>query len=570
MIGRSDIKRVVLIGLLFFIGLQLWTAWQKEVTNKPAVPMEKTLAAESASETGVPIFSEAVKTTASQSGSNASVPAADSNTNKVTPASRMIDVKTDVLAVQIDPVGGNIIHSQLLAFPEERGSLTPFTLLNDDLATRYLAQSGLTGKEGPDTASQVASYKASQTQYVLSDDQNNLQVELSWIGNNGLQIKKIYSFHRGQYAIDLTYSIQNKRTKPWQGYIYTQLQQKALETSSSFLGLHTFTGAAISTQAKKYQKLSYDDLREESVNIQSKGGWLAIQQHYFINAWVPPQTQINRYYSKADSNGVYTIGAISDAITVLPGQRVEQKAILYTGPESAERLKTIAPHLDLTIDYGIFWVISSALFWLMNKIHGIVNNWGWSIVLLTLLVKAVFYKLSVVSYRSMGKMRNLQPKVQALKERCGDDKQKFSQSIMELYRKEKINPLSGCLPILIQIPVFIGLYWVLIESVELRQAPWILWIQDLSSKDPYFILPLLMGLTMFLQQKLSPPPPDPMQAKMMMLLPIVFTVLFLYFPAGLVLYWVTNNTVSIAQQWYIMRKLDVETKKGSFREIQKK
>ena len=414
----------------------------------------------------------------------------------------------------------------------------------------------------------MAQYKAAKSHYNLADDHNTLTVDLMWKDSKGVSITKSYEFTRGKYAVDVRYTIHNNARKPWQGHLYTQIQQKPAQTGASFLGLHTFTGAATSTTNKKYNKLSYGSLGKKNVDISSKDGWLAFQQHYFLTAWVPPTGQVNHFYSHVN-NGVYTLGAIGPEMTVQPNTVLQQTATLYAGPESAQRLEQVALNLDLTIDYGIFWVISSALFWLMRKIHVLVNNWGWSIVLLTLFVRLVFYKLSVISYRSMGRMRLLQPKIQTLKERYGDDKQKFSQSIMELYRKEKVNPLSGCLPILIQIPVFIGLYWVLIESVELRQAPWIFWIHDLSAKDPFYILPLFMGLTMFLQQKLSPPPPDPMQAKMMMMLPIVFTVLFLYFPAGLVLYWVTNNTISITQQWYIMRKLDLEQQKGSFKSSKK-
>lgn len=562
MMGRNDIKRIILLGALFFIGLQLWAEWQHDQVAKTAA-VQQQVVAKTDQATHVPI----VPTESAQQTTPTAVPVIGNKPVTLTPQHRIVSVTTDVLHVDIDSLGGNIVNAKLREFPKTLHSLTPFTLLNDIPDTLYLAQSGLTGKQGPDTPDKLAQYRTKQTSYILTPEQNTVTVDLEWQAN-GVSITKSYIFTRGKYAVDVRYSINNKSSKPWQGHLYTQLQHKPKKAGSMFLGLHTFTGAAISTEKNRYNKLSYGSLDKHNINVKSKGGWLAFQQHYFLSAWVPPAGQTNQFYSHVNQ-GVYTVGAIGPALTVAPNTTLEQTATLYSGPESAERLEKIAPNLDLTIDYGIFWVISSALFWLMRKIHLLVNNWGWSIVLLTLLVRLVFYKLSVISYRSMGRMRLLQPKIKTLKERCGDDKQKFSKSIMELYRKEKVNPLSGCLPILIQIPVFIGLYWVLIESVELRQAPWILWIHDLSAKDPFYILPLLMGLTMFLQQKLSPPPPDPMQAKMMMMLPVVFTVLFLYFPAGLVLYWVTNNTVSILQQWYIMRKLDLEQKKGSYKSAKK-
>lgn len=560
MMGRNDIVRIVLIAALFFVGMQLWTAWQK---SQSAVQQSASSEAKGAmvSKSGVPVLnvqSQQPESVGKLQEKSSPLPSTASQNESLTPGSRTVEVSTDLLRIKIDKLGGNIVQSQLLQFPEKLNSKQPFTLLNDQPETLYLAQTGLTGKQGPDTASQLALYQSTQTQYQMGPDQNTLQVDLHWAGDNGVRITKSYIFKRGQYAVDVRYAIANQGKAPWQGQLYTQLQHKPQQTKQTLLGLHTFTGAAISSDNKKYEKISYKSLDKHDLNRPIQGGWLAFQQHYFLNAWVNEPDQINHYYSQVSDDKTYTLGAIGPEMSVPPHTVLEKTVRFYTGPESTKQLEGVAPNLDLTIDYGIFWVISSTLFWFLRKIHFIVGNWGWSIVLLTLFVRLVFYKLSVISYRSMGKMRLLQPKIQQLKERYGDDKPKFSQEIMALYRKEKANPLSGCLPMLIQIPVFIGLYWVLIESVELRQAPWILWIHDLAARDPYFILPICMGLTMFLQQKLSPPPPDPMQAKVMMMLPVVFTALFLYFPAGLVLYWVTNNTISITQQWYIMRKLEKE------------
>ena len=568
MMGRNNILRIILIVALFFVGMQLmqqWTAWEKSSESASHVVGAHANNAV-VSKAGVPVLNTQSANQTNAQNKTAVLPNAANAVQQnphLTPDNRTISVSTDLLHVRIDRLGGNIVQSQLLQFPQTLNSTQPFTLLNDNPDTLYLAQTGLTGKQGPDTALQLALYASDKTQYKLSPDQKTLQVDLQWVGSNGVSVTKSYIFKRGQYGIDVRYRIHNQGSAPWQGQLYTQLQHKPQQTKQTLLGLHTFTGAAISSNDKKYEKISYKSLDKHNLNRPIQGGWLAFQQHYFLNAWVNESDQTNHYYSQVSDDNVYTLGAIGPVVVVPPHTVLEKSVRLYTGPESTKALEKVAPNLDLTIDYGIFWVISSTLFWFLHKIHFIVGNWGWSIVLLTLLVRLVFYKLSVISYRSMGKMRLLQPKIQQLKERYGDDKPKFSQEIMALYRKEKANPLSGCLPMLIQIPVFIGLYWVLIESVELRQAPWILWIHDLAARDPYFILPICMGLTMFLQQKLSPPPPDPMQAKVMMMLPVVFTALFLYFPAGLVLYWVTNNTISITQQWYIMRKLEKEHKGGS-------
>jgi YidC/Oxa1 family membrane protein insertase len=295
---------------------------------------------------------------------------------------------------------------------------------------------------------------------------------------------------------------------------------------------------------------------EQNLNVSITGGWAAMLEHYFLSAWVPANTEMFNYYSHVTDGDMYTLGMLSAPLTLQPGATTIVGAKLYTGPEIMDRLKAVAPNLDLTIDYGFLWFISIAIFWLMKQIYQIVGNWGWSIVLVTVIIKLAFYHLSAKSYRSMAAMRKLQPRLQMLKERYGDDKQKLTQTTMELYKAEKINPLGGCLPVLVQIPVFIALYWVLIESVELRQAPFILWIHDLSAKDPYFILPIIMGITMFIQQHLNPPPADPVQAKMMKFLPIFFTFLFINFPAGLVLYWIVNNSISILQQWYITKKVN--------------
>jgi YidC/Oxa1 family membrane protein insertase len=333
---------------------------------------------------------------------------------------------------------------------------------------------------------------------------------------------------------------------------------KPIEDSANKF-IYTYTGGAIYSEEKKYEKIKFDDIAEADLNRDIKGGWLAMLQHYFVSAWVPPAEQVHHYYSKALKTGRFVLGAYSPNKTVSAGEQVNFESRFYAGPKLQHQLEAISKGLELTADYGWLTIIAKPIFWVLEKIHGIVQNWGWSIILLTVLIKLAFYKLSETSYKSMANMKKVAPRLQTLKERYGDDKQRLNQAMMEMYKKEKINPLGGCLPMLVQIPVFISLYWVLLEAVELRQAPWIFWIQDLSIKDPYFVLPLLMGITMFIQQKLNPAPPDPMQAKIMMSLPIVFTVFFAFFPSGLVLYWFVNNLLSILQQWYITKKIEEAT-----------
>ena len=320
--------------------------------------------------------------------------------------------------------------------------------------------------------------------------------------------------------------------------------------------LYTYTGGAIYTQENKYEKISFEKMEENALSLEVKGGWVAMLQHYFIGAWVPPTEQTDHFYTNVLPGQRYVLGAYTPSVNLAAGGSHIFSSGFVAGPKLQHELEAIAPGLELTVDYGWLTVVAKPIFWLLGKIHGVLGNWGWSIIVLTLIIKLLFYKLSETSYKSMANMRKMTPRIQALKDRYGDDKQRLNQAMMEMYKKEKINPLGGCLPIVVQIPVFIALYWVLLESVELRQAPWIFWIKDLSIKDPFYVLPLIMGISMFIQQKLNPAPPDPMQAKIMMSLPFVFTVFFAFFPSGLVLYWVTNNILSITQQWVITRKIE--------------
>jgi len=394
-----------------------------------------------------------------------------------------------------------------------------------------------------------------QTQHRLLEGSNELTVLMEYRRPGyPLRVLKKYTFYRGKYDFDLSYVVDNDGDKPYLGVMYGRIKRAAPESSGSgFFNVQTYTGAAINTKERPYQKITFKDIEAGYPKTQQMGGWAAMIEQYFLSAWIPNQHVQNTYDTQyfSQNKPAYGVQFYAPTLSVPPHGTNVIEAKAYVGPLITEDLENLAPGLDLTVDYGLFWPICKPIFWLLKKMEAFTGNWGFAIILTTLIIKLLFYRFSASSYRSMNKMKSIQPKVQALKERHGDDRQKFGQAIMELYRKEKVNPLGGCLPILIQIPVFIALYYVLLGSVELRQAPFIGWITDLSARDPYYVLPVLMGITMVMQQKMNPAPPDPMQAKMMMLMPIIFTVLFLQFPAGLVLYWVVNNLLSMLQQWFI-------------------
>ena len=553
-----ELRRVFLYGALMAIVFMMWTSWEVDYPSSPK-PSAATdnqqalpggiLGAEQSNNHFVPTISQEV---AQQSSSASVIP----SVSEMIPEQRKITVQTDVLIVTIDTLGGNIIETKLLNYKQNiDDDQNPIVLLNNTSGTRYVAQSGVAAV-GQAQPSEIQ-FSADKQNVTLQPSEDKLEVNLVSQDENGLQVIKTYRFKRDSYLIDLNYQLKNTAAKEWQGSIYNQLVRVEPPSETSWFHIGSYTGAAISDPENKlYEKISFSDIAKRNLNRTIKGGWAAMQQHYFISAWVPNSNQTSRYYSHDNGRGEYTIGYIGPVLQIPTGQQVEQTSRFYVGPALPDKLEEIAPGLDLTVDYGILWFISIFLFWVMKYIHQVVGNWGWSIVIVTLFIKLAFYHLSAKSYRSMANMRRLTPKMQALRERYADDKAKLSQATMDLYRKEKVNPLGGCLPILVQIPVFIALYWVLLESVDLRHAPFILWINDLSSPDPYFILPVLMGLTMFVQQKLNPAPPDPMQAKIMMALPFVFTLLFLTFPAGLVLYWTVNNGLSILQQWYITRSVE--------------
>jgi YidC/Oxa1 family membrane protein insertase len=541
-----DIRRVILYAALGLVVYSLWTTWQIDYPN---TAVQHTV------------------TQANNQGMAPNVPVQPSTTNETMPVEvhseanlekndKTILVKTDVLKLAIDLKQGDIVNAQLIDYPESiEEKDKPFTLLQNTVGEQYVANSNLFTVNGQKIENADGYYTTERDDYQLSEGQKQLIVTLTGKNADGLLITKEFIFQKGSYLIDVRYAITNESSAPWKGYMNTQLLRTSpQEDKSSMFHVGSYTGASYSKPGThRYQKVNFKDMTKSNLDVNADGGWIAMQQHYFLTAWVPPANSKNNFYTRAQ-NGDYTIGAVSQPVNVAPAEKVQVSSRLYLGPEITSVLKSIAPGLDLTVDYGWLWFLSSLLFSLMKAIYSVVGNWGWAIVLVTVLIKLAFYRLSATSYKSMANMRKLQPKLLALRERYGDDKAKISQATMELYRQEKVNPLGGCLPILIQIPVFIALYWVLLESVELRQAPFIFWIKDLAIPDPYHILPVIMGATMLIQQKLNPAPPDPMQAKVMMFLPILFTGLFWNFPAGLVLYWIVNNTLSILQQWYITRK----------------
>ena len=400
------------------------------------------------------------------------------------------------------------------------------------------------------------SFSAAQRHYTMGKGQKTLDVPSTWTGPNGLTITKHYLFTQGKYDVQVRYNIDNQGSTAWQGQMYGQLTRSSQGRFHSMLSSYTtYVGAVVSTQKESYQKVKFKNMTSEPFNADSHGGWAAMVEHYFLGAWVPSSAANNHFYSQVYNNQYYSIGFAGPMIHINPGQSQQVSASLYLGPAIASLLKPIAPHLDLTVDYGFLWMLSKFLFFILNQFYIWFGNWGWSIILLTILINLVFSPLNAASYRSMAKMRRFSPKFQALKERYGDDKVQLNKAMMELYSKEKINPLGGCLPILIQMPIFLAYYYMLIASVELRQAPFMGWITDLSVKDPYHVLPVLMAFTMFLTQLLSPPLPDKTQRWMMRLLPVGMLALFWNFSAGLVLYWVSNNTIRFLQQAYIMFRM---------------
>lgn len=542
---------------LAFTLLWIWMEWNKFQQVKSlavATNVESSVTAD-----GVPIANQPVSP---NNSNNSGVPSATQNTEVPTAKSQMtqaqrIHVKTDVFDIEIDTQGGDIRKVFLLDYAATEDHSQPFQMMGDSGPMMYIAQSGIAMQPNSilPAPNHNSVFQTSQTEHVLTGD--TLVVPLTW-EQDGIRVTKTYTFKRGEYLIGIDYTIENMTDTDWAGSLYSQIKRNTYDPDHNVM-MYTYTGPVLydGHAENKYVKHPFDDLDTQPVlSQQTTGGWAAMIQQYFLAAVIPAQDTQNTFFAKPAGGDNYVVGVVKPLTTIKAGETATLSSDLYIGPIIQSTLKDVAPGLELTVDYGFLTLIATPIFWLLELIYSVIGNWGWSIIVLTIMIKLVFYKLSETSYRSMARMKKFQPKLKQLKENYGDDKVIFQKKMIELYKKEKINPLGGCLPILVQMPVFIALYWVLLYSAEMRQAPWILWITDLSATDPYFILPVLMGISMWVQQKLNPMSMmDEMQQKVMKVLPFIFTIFFIFFPAGLVLYWLVNNILSVAQQWYITRKI---------------
>lgn len=564
-------QRLIFIAILSFLGLLIWQAWEDDHTPiAETTTTEENLIIEKSDNTITDLntsdlVTEDVPQSSNQPNDLPSFSSVSSNeTITKIEQGTFIKVHTDVLEIWISLKGGTIYRADLLEYPVSiQQPDLPFRLLTHNDNKVFIVQTGLRSINDLAAPNHYSLFTSPNTLYELKEDQEKIEIPLHW-QENGISVTKTFVFYKGQYLVDIKHEVKNTTDTIWTGSQYRQIQRTNFKAEASSF-VHTYTGALVYNEEIGYKKVGFNKIKKQGFNETLQGGWVAMIQHYFVAALVPDQNKTNRFYTKlvsSDFNESYVIGLLSASLNIKPGTSETFATQLYVGPKKQQDLKEAAPKLELSVDYGWFSFIAQPLYWILKQIHNVIGNWGFAIIIITILIKLAFYHLSAASYRSMAKMRAVHPRLQALKERYGNDQQRLGQAMMELYRTEKINPLGGCLPVLVQIPVFIGLYWMLIESVELRQAPFILWIQDLSIKDPFFILPLLMGATMFIQQKLNPPPTDPIQEKVLSFLPIIFTFFFAFFPAGLVLYWLVNNVLSIAQQWLITRAVEKEGKKA--------
>lgn len=537
--------RFILFLSLSMVLLMLWQAWQEDYSATTDDTQAQGVALD---------IPNVPKSKSPFPSTNISAPESWSSNASVVDTKNSINVITDRYSINIDKEGGGITRVELLGYPVSLKTPDQPTLLMSDIPPLfYIFQGGLLS-EGVDPTHKVE-FSSERNNYTMRDSDDQLQVPLLWETDDGLKIYKIYQFTRDSYLINIRYQIENQGVDDWIGHAYSQLQRSEPGRTSNLF--YTYTGAVISTPEKRYEKISFGDMEDENIAIDIVDGWLALLQHYFVSALIPSDSESPyHYYTLMPQDNRYVIGMITPQVQIESGATATLEQKLYIGPKVQSRLAEIAPGLELTVDYGILWFLAKPLFWCLEKFHSYTGNWGWSIILVTLMVKLIFFPFSAAGYRSMANMRRVSPRLLTIRDRYKDDRMKLNQAMMKLYKEEKINPLGGCLPILIQLPVFLALYWTLLESVELRQSAFIFWIKDLSTPDPFYVLPLIMGATMLIQQKLNPAPIDPIQQKIMTVLPIAFTIFFAFFPSGLVLYWVVNNVLSILQQWVINRKID--------------
>ncbi len=570
--------RIAILGAMFVVAYLLILAWQKDYGHvEPKVQQEAVAVSKDVS-ADLPNGQTATATT---DVPQANIATTQQTTDATAPVSQqLISVQTDLYHLWINPKGGDIVRIELLNHDKNKDSDDPFVMLESDAKRTYVAQSGLIGLNGPDSSrSGRPVYEFEKTTYSLADakatqDKDGktvkvLTVPMVYKTTDGIEIIKTFTFKEGNYPVVVNHKVINRSAGAWQGQMFGQLKRDNSEdpgkSDQGIFTLGTFLGGAWGTPDEHYNKLKFANFSEEKLSVDAKDAWVAMVQHYFVSAWIPGDIKLTqgegqaftaKLESRKSADDMNIIGFTSPTITVPAGTVAEVDATFYSGPKIQSELKDLAVGLNQTVDYGWLWPIAKLLFLGLQFFHGIVGNWGWSIILLTILVKLILWPLSSKSYRSMAKMRVIAPEMQRMKEEFGEDRMRFSQEMMALYKREQVNPLSGCLPLLLQMPIFLALYWVLMESVELRHAPWLAWIQDLSAMDPWFILPLLMGVTMYVQQSLNPQPADPMQAKVFKFMPIIFTVFMLFFPAGLVLYWICNNSITILQQGLINKSVE--------------
>ena len=560
-----DIPRYALIAASVLLGLMLLGEWTRftaeEQASMPATPIVESFAREDASSlsgTGPTLPDQSPRDDMPSSEDLLQAPPADAFSVTAT-ANSLVTVTTDVLDIVIDLEGGDVVGAAFRDYPKTLDDPSdPFVLLERNAQRTYVAQSGLVGPDGIDQQLR-ALYQTKQATYALNNE-DALDVELRYRdASSAVEVVKRFRFERGSHSILIEHQIRNVADRIVELTPFAQIKRDsspAPSDNNSGMGMRPFLGSALTTTEQRFEKFDFEEMAENPFKADLEGGWVAMLQHYFVSAWVPSATETHRFRTRHTNNGSNIIGYTGPGLRLAPGETASVTSTLYVGPKNQAVLSALAPHLDLVVDYGWLWWIAQPLFWLLTLIQSAVINWGVAIIILTLLVKLAFFQLSATGYKSMARMRKVQPRIIAIRDEYANDKAKQSQAMMELYKKEKINPLGGCFPILVQMPVFIALYWVLMESVELRQAPFALWIKDLSMMDPYFVLPVLMGASMYYMQKLNPAPPDPMQAKIMQWMPIVFTFFFLWFPAGLVLYWLCNNLLSMAQQYIINRRIE--------------
>lgn len=538
-----DSQRSFLIIALAIVSFFLWQEWQKDYGPQPVVATQQVTTSASTDDSPASL---------QLGGAETAVPvAAATNSQRIT-------IITDTLQLEIDTRGGDIVGLQLPQYALTKDSSEPYVLMRQVGAFEYVAQSGLMARDGPDRTTERPIYQAANTEYRLSGDEP-LTVPLR-LEHNGLQIEKRFTFTPGKYDVRVEYFIVNNSTEIKTVQPFQHLRQNIDNGESSSMFMPIYRGAAFGSSEERYKKYDFGDMQKTNLNVSTQGGWVAMLEHYFVSAWIPDPQASNQLYSRMTGGNKGVIGTLGPVVDIDPGQSVTLGSTFYAGPKVQDELAQLANGLDLTVDYGFLWFISQFLFWLLTMIQSVVSNWGLAIICITLIVKGAMFPLTKIQYESMAKMRNLKPKIEELQARYKDDRQKMGPAMMELYRKEKVNPMGGCLPMLIQMPIFLALYWVFVESVELRHAPFMLWITDLSAQDPYYVLPVLFGISMFLMQKLTPMQvTDPLQQKLMMWMPVAFSVFFLWFPSGLVLYWFVSNLISLAQMLYIYRGME---KKG--------